>query len=239
MIDLNKGDTRLIIDECKSRGVLRNQCAYVLATTSLETGYTMKPINERGGNAYFKKMYDIKGRRPAKARELGNLSPGDGAKYHGRGYVQITGKTNYKRASDKIGVDFIADPEAVLEPKHAAPILIVGMIEGWFTGRKLSDYITLQTSNFKQARRIINGTDKWNEIAAIAEDYDRALIEAGYGITSDGTKTIPPVYPKPKPKPEVEVAPKPPASAPPGKQQSTWTTLAALIGRLFRNWRKS
>ena len=88
MIDMIKGDTALIVDECKARGVLRNQCAYVLATTNLETGYTMRPINEFGGNAYFKKMYDIKGDRPSKARELGNLSPGDGIKYHGRGYVQ-------------------------------------------------------------------------------------------------------------------------------------------------------
>lgn len=196
-----KGDTALIVDECKARGVLRNQCAYVLATTNLETGYTMRPINEFGGNAYFKKMYDIKGDRPSKARELGNLSPGDGIKYHGRGYVQITGRSNYKRAADKIGVDFTARPEDVLKPEHAVKILVIGMLEGWFTGKKLSDYITRQRSGFVNARRIINGIDKQKEIAAIAREYDTALKTSGYGVTSVAppAPSLPPPSPVPTP----------------------------------------
>jgi predicted chitinase len=36
-------------------------------------------------------MYDINGRRPAKALKLGNVNPGDGVRFHGRGYVQLTG----------------------------------------------------------------------------------------------------------------------------------------------------
>lgn len=55
------------------------------------------------------------------------------------------------------------------------------MIEGWFTGKKLSDYITLQKSDFKGARKIINGTDKDDEIAKIAKQYDDELKALGYG----------------------------------------------------------
>jgi hypothetical protein len=40
----------------------------------------LRPIKEIGGDAYFKRMYDIEGERPAKARELGNLTPGDGVR---------------------------------------------------------------------------------------------------------------------------------------------------------------
>lgn len=228
MIDMTKGDTALIVDECKKRGVLRNQCAYVLATVALETDRTMKPIREYGKNAYFKKMYDIKGSRPKKARELGNVHPGDGVKFHGRGYVQLTGRTNYKRATDKLGVDFIARPDDVMKPEHAVKILVVGMLEGWFTGKKLSHYITLQKSDFTNARRIINGTDRMHEIAAIAQDYDARLKEEGYGLT----------VPKPRPRPEVEVLPS--ISAPPPPKPNTfWIKLAALLGRLFHTWRKS
>ena len=62
--------------------------ASALATAWLETAQKMQPVHEAfwvkqpGRDAYYKKMYDIQGQRPAKARELGNLAPGDGVKYH-------------------------------------------------------------------------------------------------------------------------------------------------------------
>jgi hypothetical protein len=46
--------------------------AYAMATAYLETAHTMQPIKELGGTAYFTRMYDIQGARPAKAKELGN-----------------------------------------------------------------------------------------------------------------------------------------------------------------------
>lgn len=76
--------------------------AYALGTSYLETAMTMQPIKEIGGTAYYTRMYDIKGSRPAKARELGNLTPGDGAKYPGMGYVQLTGLKNYRLATQKL-----------------------------------------------------------------------------------------------------------------------------------------
>jgi len=210
MVDLTLGDTRQIINECKARGVLRNQAAYVLATSFWETARTMKPVREYGGETYLKKK---------------RYYP-----YVGMGYVQLTWRENYQKASDKLGVDFVSDPRKLLKPEHAKTILVVGMIEGWFTGKKLSDYITLQKSDFVSARRIINGVDKKHQIASIAKDYDQALIDEGYGVKSDGTNNIPPVYPKPKPKtPAGEVMPPPP----PKPETSIWTTLAAFIGRLF------
>ncbi|MEP0518581.1 MAG: hypothetical protein ABJO09_00915 [Hyphomicrobiales bacterium] len=210
MVDLNLGDTRLIIEECRKQGVLRNQAAYVLATAFWETARTMEPVREYGGEKYLKsKRY---------------------YPYVGMGYVQLTWRTNYEKASDKLGVDFVSDPRKLLKPEYAKTILILGMVEGWFTGKSLSDYITLQKSDFINARRIINGVDRKREIAEIAKDYDHALVDIGYGVTSDGTSNIPPVYPKPKPKPPaVEVLPAPP----PKTKQTFLSILAALIGRLF------
>nr|WP_306267597.1 glycoside hydrolase family 19 protein [Pararhizobium sp. IMCC3301] len=227
MIDLFKGDTRLIIDACRKRDLLRNQVAYVLATVQWETAWTMQPINEAGGPAYFKRMYDKDGNRPHVARRLGNTVKGDGVRFHGRGYVQITGRSNYRRAGEEIGVDLVARPEDALQPEYAAPILVTGMVEGWFTGRKLSDYITLNRSDFKGARRIINGADRDDEIAAIAADFDKTLKAKGYGVSA---KTLPRAQPPGKP-----------PGAPPGVdqsfwhsyRQSFWTTIAAFIGRLF------
>jgi hypothetical protein len=53
-MNLNLGDTRLIIDACKSAGLLRNQAAYVPATAYWETARTMKPVREYGGEGRLK-----------------------------------------------------------------------------------------------------------------------------------------------------------------------------------------
>jgi hypothetical protein len=53
-----------------------------------------------------------------------------------------------------------------------------GMTKGIFTGKKLSDYIADGRRDYVNARRIINGTDRAKEIAAIADDYRDAIIKA-------------------------------------------------------------
>ena len=51
---------------------------------------------------------------------MGNMDEGDGWKYRGRGLIQLTGKDNYRLASDALGVDFVANPDMVLTPEYAA-----------------------------------------------------------------------------------------------------------------------
>ena len=151
--------------------------AYALATAYHETAGTMQPIMERGGPAYFSRMYDIQGQRPAKARELGNMSPGDGARYAGRGYIQLTGRANYVRAGKMLGVDLAGSPDLAMRPDLAAKIMRRGMEEGWFTGLGLERYLPAKAteSHFKNARRIINGTDRAADIAGQAMAFQSAL----------------------------------------------------------------
>ena len=149
--------------------------AYMLATVYHECNKTMQPIRELGGAAYFKKMYDITGARPSLARANGNTAVGDGAKYYGRGYVQLTWKNNYKRAGMYLGIDLVANPDLALVPEHAAQIMCIGMMDGWFTGKKLGDYFTAQKTDWVNARRIINGTDKADTIAGYARAFYSAL----------------------------------------------------------------
>jgi predicted chitinase len=165
-----------ILEQWNETGFTNRQwLAYALATTFHETGFTMQPIREIGGTAYFTRMYDIRGSRPNKARELGNLSPGDGAKYAGRGYVQLTGKTNYNRASQALGIDFVRQPDLVMEPANAAFIMFQGMKDGWFTGKGFDDYLNDKQRDYWNARRIINGTDKAGKIADYAIRFEAAL----------------------------------------------------------------
>jgi len=157
------------------------ELAYVLATAFLETDRTMQPIKEYGGYHYFMRMYDKTGDRPHVAEDLGNTEIGDGALFAGRGYVQLTGRRNYEHAGDKLGVDLVGNPDYAMIPETAAAILWTGMIEGWFTGKKLSDYFTVGRSDFVNARRIINGTDRAPLIAAYAHAFI-AAIEAGTNL---------------------------------------------------------
>jgi putative chitinase len=148
--------------------------AYALATAFHETAATMQPIKEFGGNNYFHKMYDIQGARPGVARTLGNLTPGDGIKYPGRGYVQLTGRNNYKKWTDKLnmaGVNLVTNPEKAMDPKIAAAILFEGMIEGSFTSRKLSQFFNKQKADWIGARGIINGKDRAHMIAIYGQKF--------------------------------------------------------------------
>lgn len=79
-----------------------------------------KHMKEMGGKLDFKK-YDPRF-APRKAKILGNTNPGDGAKYKGRGYIQITGKYNYGEASKAIYGDdrLVKNPELVEKPEVAA-----------------------------------------------------------------------------------------------------------------------
>ncbi|MBS7737951.1 hypothetical protein [Chelatococcus sp. HY11] len=153
----------------------RRWLAYMLATTYHETAATMQPIRERGGTAYFTRMYDIRGERPHVARALGNTQPGDGALYHGRGYPQLTGRANYAKASIVVQYDLIADPDAAMRPDFATAIMFAGMRDGWFTGKRLADYFSRAKDDPVNARRIINGTDKAQLIAGYHRDFLAAL----------------------------------------------------------------
>jgi len=142
----------------------------------------MQPIHEYGGPRYFFEMYDIKGRRPKKARELGNLQDGDGVLFHGRGYVQLTGRSNYTAMQRKFGADLTSNAQAAnraLDPVLAAKIMFYGMEKGIFTGRKFADYFDGTRANWVGARSIINPGDKPQLVAGFAIDY-----YAGIGYTT-------------------------------------------------------
>lgn len=123
--------------------------------------------------------------------DLGNTQPGDGRRFKGRGYVQITGRSNYTKWSQRLGIDLINNPGLASDPANAAKILVLGMRDGSFTGVGLSNYINGSKQDFFNARRIVNGTDKASSIAQIAERYLNALRSASTSPTPTPTPTNP------------------------------------------------
>ena len=153
--------------------------AYILATSFWETGRTMQAVKEKTdktGEAYFFRMYDIKGSRPQVAKRLGNLYPGDGVKFAGRGQVQLTGRTNYFNMGNYLKLDLINNPDLLLDNKVSARVLVHGILKGSFTGVGINRYVTNLKTDYVNARRIINGVDKANEIASIATQFEKAIV---------------------------------------------------------------
>jgi predicted chitinase len=144
--------------------------AYILATAHHETG-AFKYMREIWGPTAAQNRYE--GRA-----DLGNVQPGDGKKFMGRGFVQLTGRRNYQDWSKRTGLDLIKEPQLVQEPAVAARILVQGAMLGTFTGKKLGDFAT-----FKDMRRVINGTDRADMIAGYASKFLAALQASEMGVT--------------------------------------------------------
>lgn len=168
-----------ILTACSNAGFPMAFTAYCLATAFHETAGTMQPIRERGSRAYLTTMYDVAGKNPQRARLMGNTAMGDGVLFCGRGLVQLTWKANYLKAGKKLGVDLVANPDLAMRPDIAAQIMIVGMREGWFTGRDLADDLPVSgpatRQQFVLSRDIINGHDKEQHIADEAVVFQQAL----------------------------------------------------------------
>lgn len=126
--------------------------AYTLATAHHETARTFGPIAEYGkgrGKLYYP--------------------------YYGRGLVQLTWDYNYKKLGSLLGLDLLHNPDLALNVDVAIPIIFIGMNNGLFTNKSYKDYLTTKKTDYINARRIINGTDKAALIAGYARKFETAL----------------------------------------------------------------
>jgi putative chitinase len=152
--------------------------AYILATTFHETAQTMQPIAEYG---------------KGKGKEYGKPDPVTGQTYYGRGYVQLTWKTNYEKMDQKLklGGKLVKNADLAMDPQIACKILYSGMYDGDFTGVGLPKYITCvdassDTTDFYNARKIVNGLDQASLIQGYAQKFANAIAHAeGEPLTTE------------------------------------------------------
>jgi hypothetical protein len=171
------------------------ELAYVLATIHWETGTTFAPIRERRASA----------EKNPRLHALQQRYWPSG--YFGRGYVQLTWDYNYRNAGQKLAGErfrvnggdvtvtpttFLQQPDYLLDPAISYRIASRGMREGWFTGKRLSQFIADGAPpDFHNARKIINGLDRAAEIAALANSYELML----RGALTSGVAAAAPVAP--------------------------------------------
>lgn len=113
------------------------------ATVVVEVGTRFAPIKEFGNKAYFTRMYE--GRS-----DLGNDKPGDGARFHGRGYIQLTGRANYRDYGQRLGIGLERKPDIALQPMVSARILAE-----YFRRREIQ--VPARRGDWEEVRRRVNG----------------------------------------------------------------------------------
>jgi hypothetical protein len=150
--------------------------AYMLATVKHECAGAWEPVIERGPRDYFNK-YEA---GTPSGVELGNSQPGDGFRYRGRGFVQITGRANYLKLGHALhlGNKLVENPELALDLDIAYRILSYGMRKGVFTYRNLAKYINDQGCDYFNARRIINRLDQAQKISDYARRLEQVLADS-------------------------------------------------------------
>lgn len=124
--------------------------AYSLGTIAAETAGFV-PITELpsryntllGGEPYS--AYEMRG-------ALGNSQRGDGARFPGRGYIQLTGRANYAKYGERIGVDLLADPDAANDPQTAANLLAL-----FIADKEARIVAALSDGDMARARKAVNG----------------------------------------------------------------------------------
>lgn len=180
--NLNKLVKHLIDYYKKSNYVCSiEKLAYILATIRLESyqwknkefyGITNEDISYE--QAEFDYGCGNKAKNQERAKKNGCEKVGDGYKYRGRGFVQITWKINYKKFNGINGINFEKEPEKMLDFNTQIAVTIEGMEKGLFSkGNTISKYINETKKDYKGARAIINGNDK----DFIIEDYAKGIEE--------------------------------------------------------------
>lgn len=140
------------------------ELAYILATAYHETGGRMYPVREHFANSDEEAYQSVTNWCNRRGRKNYAYKHENGNSYYGRGFVQLTHGANYARMGERLGLPLYDHPNIALDVFSGARILIVGMQEGLFTGKKLSDFFTEDASHTFNARQIVNGLDKAGKI---------------------------------------------------------------------------
>lgn len=120
---------KVLVDYAHRAGLAGTELKQFLAQCAHETA-DFTSLKELGSDRYLTRKYDKK-HSPKTAKILGNIHPGDGLRYKGRGFIQLTGRYNYKKAGEALGLPLEQQPELVERPDVAAKVAV------WFWGQRV------------------------------------------------------------------------------------------------------
>lgn len=128
----------------------------------------MTASTERGRSSYFDR-YD--GRK-----DLGNVRPGDGRRFRGRGWIQLTGRYNYRKAGEALGIDLENNPELAAEPDTANQIAL------WYFDTRVMNRVS-DPRNIRAVTKAVNGgTNGLSDRTRYFKKYAQTLNTADIGV---------------------------------------------------------
>ena len=218
-----------ILDECQRMRCDLWQTAYILSTAYGETGGRMQPVRENLNYSATRLMQVWPTRFPTTAStrgyarnpkalanrvyngRMGNRTgTDDGWNYRGGGIGQVTGRENYAKFGERIGVNLLDNPALLERLDVSVKALVRPMMEGWATGKALPQFVEGAKRNYLGARQVWGGVDPY-KYADNAKAFEKALEAGGWQV-------------EPPHRPDVE--PTPPATS--------W--IANLIRLFFGRW---
>jgi putative chitinase len=167
----------ITIPEKFRAGFDRGMALYDINTPERKAAFLANIAHESGN---FKYTVELWGKKPSKwqaryegHKGLGNNQPGDGYRYRGRGFLQITGRANYRNVTkwlrdvDPNCPDFEADPDALATPEWASISACA-----WWANNRCNQ--AADTGDISKTRRIVNGT-KMLGLAEVTKTYKELL----------------------------------------------------------------
>lgn len=139
-----------------------------IKTNLAKAAFLAQLAHESGGFKYMREL--ASGEAYEGRRDLGNTQPGDGRRYKGRGFIQVTGRSNYTQASAALGLDLVNNPELAETTENAA------RISAWYW-RTRNITAPADAGDFVRVTRLINGGT--NGLADRQERYAQAKAALG------------------------------------------------------------
>lgn len=175
----------LIVSALGERGLTDDATGVATAATvRTEVGPAFTPITEYGTPDYFTR-YDP---GTSIGKTLGNTQPGDGYRYRGRGFVQLTGRSNYARYGQALGVDLVGNPDLALQPDVAAQVLAQYVADHQIPAKAMA-------GDWEAVRRAVNGgLNGWNVFKPAVDGLTNVLARVGRAIESGAlavSRTVP------------------------------------------------
>ncbi len=159
-----------LLKTAKANGLKGAELAQFMAQTKHESWdfNRLKEKPQPGVKKYFAKKYDPK-YSPKTAKILGNKKVGDGERYHGRGFIQLTGRDNYRMAGEALGIDLLNNPDLAAKPEVASKIAV------WYWNSRVKPHVQDFTDTRAVTRKINPAVKGLDDRDSNFKDYMRMV----------------------------------------------------------------